>query len=40
MKLIKISTDLEMTVHEFPDGSYEQQNEFLCGLKDCIRICI
>ena len=32
MKLIKISTDLEMTVHEFPGGSYEQQNEFLCGL--------
>lgn len=29
MKLIKISTDLEMTVHEFPNGSYEQQNEFL-----------
>lgn len=29
MKLIKISTDLEMTVHEFPDGSYEQQNKFL-----------
>lgn len=29
MKLIKISTDLEMTVHDFPNGSYEQQNEFL-----------
>lgn len=29
MKLIKISTDLEMTVHEFPTGSYEQQNKFL-----------
>ena len=29
MKLIKISTDLEMTVHDFPDGSREQQNEFL-----------
>ena len=29
MKLIKISTDLEMTVHEFPEGSHEQQNEFL-----------
>lgn len=29
MKLIKISTDLEMTVHEFPGGTYEQQNEFL-----------
>lgn len=29
MKLIKISTDLEMTVHEFPTGPYEQQNKFL-----------
>lgn len=29
MKLIKISTDLELTVHEFPEGSHEQQNEFL-----------
>lgn len=29
MKLIKISTDLEMTVHEFPAGAYEQQNKFL-----------
>ena len=29
MKLIKISTGLEMTVHEFPVGSYEQQNKFL-----------
>lgn len=29
MKLIKISTDLEMTVHDFPTGSHAQQNEFL-----------
>ena len=29
MKLIKISTDLELSVHEFPDGSYEEQNRFL-----------
>lgn len=29
MKLIKVSTDLEMTVHEFPTGAYEQQNKFL-----------
>lgn len=29
MKLIKISTDLELTVHEFPKGSHGQQNEFL-----------
>lgn len=29
MKLIRISTDLEMTVHEFPEGSHEQQNKFL-----------
>lgn len=32
MKIIKISTDLELTVHEFPDGTYTQQNQFLCGL--------
>lgn len=29
MKLIKISTDLELTVHEFPEGTHEQQNKFL-----------
>lgn len=29
MKLIKISTDLEMTIHEFPKGSYEKQNKVL-----------
>lgn len=29
MKLIKISTDLELFVHEFPDGSREEQNQFL-----------
>lgn len=32
MKLIKISTDLELSVHEFPQGSYAEQNKFLCGL--------
>lgn len=37
MKLIKISTDLELTVHEFPSGNYAEQNEFLRGLigNDC-----
>ena len=29
MKLIKISADLELSVHEFPDGSHEEQNQFL-----------
>ena len=29
MKLIKISTDLELSVYEFPDGTYEEQNQFL-----------
>lgn len=29
MKLIKISTDMELTVHDFPDGDYAQQNEIL-----------
>lgn len=39
MKLIKISTDLEMTIHEFPEGrrrdaggvpamSHEEQNDW------------
>lgn len=37
MKLIKISADLELTVHEFPDGSYIQQNKAICNLigADC-----
>ena len=29
MKIIRISTDLELSVHEFPSGSYEEQNRFL-----------
>ena len=29
MKLIKISTDLELSVHEFPEGTHEEQNQFL-----------
>lgn len=29
MKLIKISTELEMTIHDFPNGTHAQQNEFL-----------
>lgn len=29
MKLIKVSTDLEMTVHDFPTGNYGEQNHFL-----------
>lgn len=29
MKLIKISTDLELTVHEFPSGGYAEENRFL-----------
>lgn len=32
MKLIKISTDMELTVHDFPDGDYAQQNKALRGL--------
>lgn len=37
MKLIKISTDLELSVHEFPDGTHEEQNRFLQELigNDC-----
>lgn len=29
MKLIKISTDLELTVHEFPTGTHTEQNHVL-----------
>ncbi len=29
MKLIKISTSLELSVHEFPSGTHEEQNQFL-----------
>ncbi len=37
MKLIKVSTDLKMTTHEFPSGSYAEQNRFLMELigNDC-----
>lgn len=37
MKLIRISTDLELSVHEFPEGSYAEQNETLRRLisEDC-----
>lgn len=33
MKIIKISTDLELTVHEFPGGTYTQQNN---GIRELI----
>lgn len=29
MKLIRISTDLEMTTHEFPTGTHSEQNDYL-----------
>lgn len=29
MKIIKISTDLELTIYEFPMGNYQKQNQFL-----------
>ncbi len=29
MNLIKISINLELSVHEFPGGSHEEQNQFL-----------
>lgn len=37
MKIIKISTELEMSVHEFPEGSMEEQRKGLCKLigNDC-----
>ena len=37
MKIIKITTQLEMTVHEFPSGTHEEQNNKLRELigNDC-----
>ena len=32
MNLIKVSTDMQLSIHEFPDGSYEEQNRLLCNL--------
>lgn len=32
MKLIMITTDMQLSVHEFPGGSYEEQNRFLRDL--------
>lgn len=29
MKIIRISTELELSVHEFPEGNYSQQNHAL-----------
>ena len=31
-KIIKVSTDLEITVHDFPEGSLREQNKQLCEL--------
>lgn len=37
MKLIRISTDMQLSVHEFPCGDHREQNQFLCALigNDC-----
>lgn len=32
MKIIKVSADLKLTMHEFPTGSHEEQNQFLRDL--------
>ena len=32
MKIIKVSTELEMSVHEFPSGTIREQNKALCEL--------
>ena len=29
MRIIRISTDNEISIHDFPDGSYQEQNEKL-----------
>ena len=31
-KIIKVSTDLEVTVHDFPQGTIREQNRQLCEL--------
>lgn len=32
MKIIKVSTELEMSVHEFPFGTIREHNKALCEL--------
>ena len=32
MKIIKISTELEMTIRDFPEGTMREQNKVLCEL--------
>lgn len=32
MKIIKVSTELEMSVHEFPEGTMREQNKALYDL--------
>lgn len=32
MKLIRLSTDLKLTAHEFPSGTHREQNDYLRGL--------
>lgn len=32
MKIIKISTDMELTVHEYPTGTVSEQNEYFRNL--------
>lgn len=34
-KIIKVSTDLEVTVHDYPEGMLETQNRQLCELIGC-----
>ena len=36
-KLVRVSTDLQVTIHDYPEGSYQMQNKALRKLigKDC-----
>ena len=36
-KLIRVSTDLQVTIHDYPEGSYQAQNKVLRKLigDDC-----
>ena len=37
MKIIKVSTELEMSVHEFPEGTMREQNKVLYGMVSCVK---
>jgi len=34
MKIIRISTEAEVSLHDFPEGDYSEQRKYLCSLID------